>query len=80
MGHKVWNIEEWSRNREIRANLQNVEVRSIIPEDSPKYVDAYIFHAEDETGRELTQPEIDKLNENYDTVQYWVRETLNNQI
>jgi len=73
MGHKVWNME-------IRENLQNVEVRRIIPEDSPKYVDAYIFSAEDETSRKLTQPEIDKLNENYDTVQYFVREKLNNQI
>tara|TARA_Y100000310_G_C20678671_1_gene814572 strand:+ start:677 stop:985 length:309 start_codon:yes stop_codon:yes gene_type:complete len=59
-------------------NLRRVEVRRIEADDAPEYVDAYIFYAEDETGRELAQPELDALNEDYDTIQYWVRETLNN--
>jgi hypothetical protein len=55
-------------------NLRNVEVRRIIPDDAPKFVDAYIFHAETETGRVLTQKELDVLNADYDTVQEYVQE------
>lgn len=47
------------------SKIQNVQVENIRMYDYPDFVDAYISYAEID-GRELTEDELDALNENQD--------------
>lgn len=47
--------------------ISNIVVENICPWDAPDFCDASISHAEYE-GRELTDDELDKLNEDIDFV------------
>ena len=55
--------------------ITNVEIENIITSDYPDFVDAFISHAEYE-GRELTEDELNKLNENTDFVYDAIINTL----
>lgn len=41
---------------------ENIEIENIVPSDYPDFVDAYISYAT-LNGRELTENELDELNE-----------------
>jgi hypothetical protein len=49
-------------------NYQNIEIDGIDYRDYPDFVDAFISYAEYEDGTELTDLELDALNENGDFV------------
>jgi hypothetical protein len=49
-------------------NYQNIEIDGIDYRDYPDFVDAFISYAEYEDGTELTDSELDALNENGDFV------------
>lgn len=49
-------------------NYQNIEIDGIDYRDYPDFVDAFISYAEYEDGTELTDSELDVLNENSDFV------------
>lgn len=46
------------------SKIENIELDGINPKDAPDYADAYIISA-DYKGREMTEKELDSLNENY---------------
>lgn len=45
------------------VNYQSIEIEGIDYNDAPDFVDAYISYAEYEDGTELTDLELDALNE-----------------
>ncbi len=58
--------------------IQNYTIDNIKLEDHPKYCDAYLSYAEDEKGRELTDLELERWQEEnpeefYELIQEAVR-------
>ena len=55
--------------KKIKVDLDTVEIDGIDTRDYPDFSDAYFSYAEDHKGRELTDAEIDSLNDqHYDIV------------
>lgn len=57
------------------SKLENIELDDIHTWDYPDFCDAYISYAEYD-GKELTEKELDKLNEDYTFVYELVMERL----
>lgn len=47
------------------SKLQNIELDGINTRDYPDFCDAFIIYAEYDNGVELTEVELDELNDNY---------------
>lgn len=57
------------KGKTIKVDLNSIEIEDIDMRDYPDFADAFIAYAEDHTGRELTDEELDHLNdEHYDIV------------
>jgi len=58
-------------------NIQNYEISDIKLEDYPKFCDAFLSYAEDENGKELTNYELEKWQEdNYEKFSEMILEEL----
>jgi len=58
-------------------NIQNYEISDIKLEDYPKFCDAFLSYAEDENGKELTDYELEKWQEdNYEKFSEMILEEL----
>ena len=70
-------LKQWYRNlgKPDLSQLENIEVEGIDTRDYPDFCDAYISYAEYK-GRELTQDEIDWVNEHTDFIYECVIERL----
>jgi len=52
-----------------KAKIENIEIEGLDIKDYPKFCDAYISHATwKDTGEDLTEPELETLNEDADFV------------
>ncbi len=51
-------------------NLKNVVIEGIDHSDAPDFVDAYISYAEWDSGVQLSEVELDNLNDNHPDVVY----------
>jgi len=43
--------------------MKNIRVEGVVPNDYPDFADAYVSYAEHNDGKEYTDKELDKLNE-----------------
>jgi len=58
-------------------NIQNYEISDIKLEDYPKFCDAFLSYAEDENGKELTDYELEKWQEdNYEKFSEMILESI----
>ena len=77
-------IDQWERNQKENARnkfifdyskIDSIEVEDIDERDAPDYSDAHISYAEYD-GREMTEEELEQLNEDngfvYDAVMNWL--------
>ena len=77
-------IDKWERNQKENARnkfifdyskIDGIEVEGINEKDAPDYCDAFIASA-DYDGREMTEEELEQLNEDndfvYDSVMNWL--------
>jgi hypothetical protein len=51
--------------KKIKVDLSTVEIDGIDTRDYPDFADAFFSYAEDHKGRELTDAEIDSLNDQH---------------
>lgn len=58
-------VEVKHGGKKIKVDLDTVEIDGIDMRDYPDFVDAFFSYAEDHKGRELTDAEIDSLNDQH---------------
>ncbi len=49
----------------MNINLNSIIFDGIDVDDYPKFVDAYVAYAEDDNGNELSDDELDRLNDDW---------------